>query len=94
MLQTAAQGQGVEKALRAVLVRGATALGEAALGKKVEARHAVFGVGGQRARKPRAQLATQCAVHGRRRIRVFAVALALTRPASGPRGVHARCPCR
>ena len=94
MQQPAAQGQGVETALRAVLVWGATALGEAALGKKVEARHAVLGVGGRRARKPRAQLARQCAVNGRRRIRVFAVALALTRPASGPRGGHAGCLCR
>ena len=46
MLQPSAQGQGVEKALRAVLVWGATALGEEALGKKVEARHVVLGVGG------------------------------------------------
>ena len=94
MLQTAAQGQKVEKALRAVLIWGATAIGEAALGTKVSERHAILGVKGRRARTPRAKLATHCAVHGRRRIRVFAAALALTRPASGPLGGHARCPCR
>ena len=94
MLQTTAQGQGVEKVLRAVLVWGATALGEATLGKKVEARHAVLGVRGRRARKPRAQLATQCAVHGKRLIRLLPVALALTRPASGPRGGHEKCSSR